>query len=179
MMLSTKRLFLRPIAPQDMNDYYDFYQLESVCAFLPNEPWRADTKQKEFEVKVNNNHLDNHSNLLLSVIYQEKVIGVIYIMPNEMPETYEIGYVFHPNFSKQGLAFEAVSATIDYLFYTLNAHRIFANLDTRNLASKNLCEKLSMRQEAHCIEDYLCKGVWTDSFIYAILKREWLKTEDD
>lgn len=175
MNLHTKRLQLRPVEAKDLDDYFEFYQLEDVCQYLPNKPWTAENKTENFESTLSNINLENNSKLLLSVIYQEKAIGVIFIMPDEMIDTFEIGYVFNPTFSRQGFAFEAVSATFDYLFQIVKAHRIFANLDTRNIASMKLCEKLGMRREAHYIEDYWLKGEWTDSYIYGILNREWQK----
>ena len=145
MNLQTKRLQLRPIEAKYLNDYFEFYQLDSVCQYLPNEPWTPENKTENFESNLSSTNLENGSKLLLSVIYQEKAIGVVFIMPDEMIDTFEIGYVFNPTFSKQGFAFEAVSATFDYLFKIIKAHRVFANLDTRNLASMKLCEKLGMR----------------------------------
>ena len=42
-------------------------------------------------------------------------------------------------------------------------------MDTRNLVSAKLCEKIGMRREAHFIKDFYSKGEWTDSFIYGML----------
>ncbi|CDL85873.1 GNAT family N-acetyltransferase [Xenorhabdus cabanillasii] len=51
-------------------------------------------------------------------------------------------------------------------------HRIYARLDALNLGSKKLVEKLGMRQEAHLLQNEYVNGIWSDMYIYAILKDE-------
>ncbi len=58
---------------------------------------------------------------------------------------------------------------MEYLFKNVKIHRIQANLDSRNLSSAKLCERIGMRKEAHFIKDYWNKGEWTDSYIYGML----------
>jgi RimJ/RimL family protein N-acetyltransferase len=41
-----------------------------------------------------------------------------------------------------------------------------------NFASARVMEKLGMRREAHLLQDVFEKGVWRDSYIYAILESE-------
>ena len=51
----------------------------------------------------------------------------------------------------------------------IDVYWIIANLDSRNLSSAKLCERIGMRKEAHFIKDYWNKGEWTDSYIYGML----------
>ena len=48
-----------------------------------------------------------------------------------------------------------------------------ARVDERNVASRALCERLQMRQEANLIENEWFKGEWSSEIDYALLKREW------
>lgn len=48
-----------------------------------------------------------------------------------------------------------------------------ANLRVGNGASARLCERLGMRREAHHVQDICFKGVWSDTYQYAILASEW------
>lgn len=85
----------------------------------------------------------------------------------------EIGYTFSRDYQRQGLATEAISALLDYIFGTLNLHRVIAITDCRNAASIALLSRLGFRREARFIEGYWLKGTWIDEYLYAILKREW------
>lgn len=92
-----------------------------------------------------------------------------------MKETVEVGFVFNPLHAGKGYTSEAVKNVLAYLFSNLNTHRVQAVLDARNKASVKLCERIGLRKEAHFIQDYWNKGEWTDSYVYAILKDEYLE----
>lgn len=173
MRLETNRLSLRLYRDTDASDLLTIYQDEAVCRYLLEEPWtEADLSQKMIE-KCSQVHLDKGKLLSLAVDYQGKVIGDLTAWRTEMPDSFEIGYVFSPDYSGLGLATEAVSTLVAYLFEEEQAHRIQANLDCRNEGSKKLCKRLGMRQEAHFIQDFWNKGEWTDSYIYAILANDY------
>lgn len=85
----------------------------------------------------------------------------------------EIGWVFHPAIHGRGFATEATTAAIDLCFNELGAHRVFAELDTRNEASARLCGILGMRQEALMKDRELVDDEWHDMAIYAVTEPEW------
>jgi aminoglycoside 6'-N-acetyltransferase len=62
---------------------------------------------------------------------------------------------------------------LDYAFETLDLHRASALIDTRNVASAAVAEKLGLRREAEFRENEWFKGEWTSTWIYAILADEW------
>jgi RimJ/RimL family protein N-acetyltransferase len=73
----------------------------------------------------------------------------------------------------QGYATEASVALVRLGFESLGMHRISATTDVRNVASWRIMEKLGMRREAHLREHVRQRGQWRDSFLYAILERDW------
>lgn len=96
------------------------------------------------------------------------------------PRTFEIGFTLGTAHHGQGLGTEAVRAVVDHAFRELGAHRVYGNCDARNVRSAALMARVGMRLEAHHREDWLHveldgQSVWTDSLIYAILAREWLR----
>jgi [ribosomal protein S5]-alanine N-acetyltransferase len=84
-----------------------------------------------------------------------------------------IWYVIHRAHWGKGYIPEAMRAMVDFGFGELGLHRVYADLDPQNHASKRVCEKLGMRLEAHFVENAFIKGEWVDSLIYGILDREW------
>jgi RimJ/RimL family protein N-acetyltransferase len=84
--------------------------------------------------------------------------------------------VFDPEMGGQGYATEAAAAMVDLAFNGLGAHRVYARIDARNLASVRLAKRLGLRREAHLRENEWFKGEWTDELIYAVLDREWSRT---
>lgn len=62
---------------------------------------------------------------------------------------------------------------IEYIFTTLNKHKIIAFTDVRNEKSIRVLERLDMRREGHLLQNYMSKGHWVDEYQYAILQSEW------
>ncbi len=169
MILRTERIFIRPFEKGDENDLYEIYSDVKVCQYLLHDIWNEDNKSKEYQKKLQNNSLKTDAKLNLACVLDEKVIGDISVFYTGMKETVEIGFVFNREYSKKGYAYESVRSVVEYLFKNVKIHRIQANLDSRNLSSAKLCERIGMRKEAHFIKDYWNKGEWTDSYIYGML----------
>ena len=88
----------------------------------------------------------------------------------------DLGYRMAESACGKGYASEAVRLVLEKAFGELGLHRVIADVDPRNLPSLQVAERLGMRKEAHFVENYWCKGEWTDSLIYALLEREWRQT---
>jgi RimJ/RimL family protein N-acetyltransferase len=86
----------------------------------------------------------------------------------------ELGFTLSQAYQGRGLAFEAVSGVLDYVFKTLQLHRVIAITDCENAASIALLARLGMRREGHFIQNTWFKGKWGDEYLYAILEGEWL-----
>lgn len=84
-----------------------------------------------------------------------------------------LGYVLNRKFWRKGYVSEAAAAMLRFGFAELNLHRIFATCDELNEGSYAVMRKIGMRQEAHFIEERFIKGRWRNTFVYALLAREW------
>ena len=91
------------------------------------------------------------------------------------PYRAEIGFTLAREHQGKGFASEAVSLLLDYAFGTLGLHRVVAIADCRNAPSVALLERVGMRREGHFLENVWFKGGWTDEYLYAVLKDEWLQ----
>ncbi|HDR7354731.1 GNAT family N-acetyltransferase [Bacillus wiedmannii] len=172
MEITTERLIIRPFKSTDLQDVFAIYNNDDTCKFLLHNKWNHEDMQKRFNKKLANNVLTEESILSLAVIYKTKVVGDLSVWYTNMKDTVEIGYSFLNEVAGRGLATEAVSSLVFKLFNEFHVHRIQANLDARNTASKKLCERIGMRKEAHFIQDFWNKNEWTDSFVYGMLSSD-------
>jgi RimJ/RimL family protein N-acetyltransferase len=84
----------------------------------------------------------------------------------------EVGYSLNRDFQGHGYMTEAVTALLNFLFTTLELHRVTAKTDIRNERSVRLLERLNFRREGYFIEGFYLKGEWISEYLYALLARE-------
>ncbi len=109
---------------------------------------------------------------------EEKLIGGCGVFRSK-PDSREgwLGYCLNRRFWGRGYATEAAAALLAFGFRELKLHRIFATCDVANAASARVMEKVGMAREGRLREHKQVKGKWRDSYVYAILVREWGRAE--
>lgn len=85
----------------------------------------------------------------------------------------ELGITLAPAYQGRGLAAEALTAVLDYVFGKLGKHRVSAVTDADNHAAASLFRRLGFRQEAHYVEHVWYKWAWGSEYLFALLCREW------
>lgn len=90
------------------------------------------------------------------------------------PRQAMIGFTLDSSQQGKGYATEAVLRLLDYVFNSLNKHRVIATTDCENTKSIALLERIGMRREGHFLQNIWFKGAWGDEYQYAMLKSEWL-----
>jgi ribosomal-protein-alanine N-acetyltransferase len=177
-MLETERLKVRPLRKSDYKDIHEYMSAPETFRFERGKPASIKESQKfcrEFSAKKPTNFW------VAELKANRKVIGHVSFFPEKPPEfkTWNIGYIFHPKYYRQGYATEATRAVIKFAFTELNAHRIVAYCGTENVASWKVLEKCNMRKEGLMKKNFLHhqekngKEVWFDSYCYAILNEEF------
>jgi RimJ/RimL family protein N-acetyltransferase len=85
----------------------------------------------------------------------------------------DIGYVVRPASWERGYGSEIAALLVDFGFTTLGVHRIWATVHPENGASQRVLERVGMTREGRLREHEFVHGAWRDSFVYAVLDREW------
>ena len=176
----TQRLRLRRFAATDLPVLMAYRRDPQTMQFQNFREWTEDD-QRAFLTEAQLTELDEvGKGLQIAVALKDtnQLIGDIYVRRNE-PEQAELGYTFDPAYRGQGYASEAVRGIIDYLFNTLNLHRITAICATDNVRSYQLMERVGMRREATMRQSYRYHGVWRDEFMYAVLREDYRRASTD
>lgn len=175
MRIKTERLRLRPIKKGDATAVFGYrsdaitnkYQgsipktIEDAYDFIENTSSKIDIVDTWFQLVI----LENESQAIIGDI------GIHFL--DEAKKQVEIGCTLAKEYHGKGFATEALKGTIDYLFNTLNKHRIIGSIDPQNIQSIWLLERIGFRKEAHFKESLWVNGAWVDDIIYALLKSEW------
>ncbi len=166
MNLNTDRLIIRGFQPDDACDLHEIFGDEQTMTYCePAYDWEK-TKRFLADFCIGRNGA-------VAAVQREsgKLIG--YILFNEFDEgVYEMGWIFNRQYWRQGYAYEACKAVIDYAFDVLNAHKVFAEAIDAN-KSVGLMKKLGMRLEG--VQRSQTKdneGSWADLYFYGLLRED-------
>jgi RimJ/RimL family protein N-acetyltransferase len=175
--IRTARLMVRPFTAADFADLYAIRSREDVTRFLYAEPETPEQVQEVLARKIGQKTLDAVGETVsLAVVWPEldRVIGEVHLQwLSDEHRQGEIGFVIDPEHHGHGFATEAAEVVLRLGFEGLGLHRIIGRLDSRNVGSARVLEKLGMRREAHFRHDEIFKGEWSDQLVYAMLDDEW------
>ncbi len=180
MILETERLILRPIVLSDKSDLLEYHGDEEVIRYIPwtvRSSSDVETAIQAYQGLSESMARDGDSIVLgWELKGNKKLIGQsnasLLSLSNK---TADIGWVMNRAFWRQGYAFEATRALLDFLLGATVVQRVIANIDIRNPESARLAEKLGMRLEGHFKQSAYTKGEWCDMWLYAKLAEEHQK----
>lgn len=174
MILQTNRLILRAIELTDAKALFEYRSDKITNQFQGFIPTTED-EMLRFIKKIN--PLINEAGSWYQFVIILKDLNIIigdigiHFLQEDFHQV-EFGITLNKEYQGKGYASEALTCIFDYLFTTLNKHRIIASVDPGNTNSIQLLEKLKMRKEAHFIKSLFINGEWVDDVIYAFLKSE-------
>ncbi len=171
--IHTERLTLRRVVPDDAPVIARAWADPDFARYLLHPPKTA--AEVAFDTFQRSRPQEGPHRALSLVMEHdgELVGGVVLFFTGPGVSCAEIGWTLYPWAAGQGLATEGARAMLALAFEHYGVRRVVANLDARNERSAALAERLGMRREVHRLADFWSKGRWTDSYEYAILRREW------
>lgn len=145
--LGTKRLLLRPLSLDDIDDAFEYAKSPLVG---PNAGWRPHVSKSETEafIKYSIKKREFGQPGIYAIILKEngKMIGTIEIHSYKQFKG-EIGFVLNPDYWGKGIIVEASKAVIVYGFEILRLRRLQYGHFLFNERSKRVCEKLGFTKE--------------------------------
>ncbi|HEY4086702.1 MAG TPA: GNAT family N-acetyltransferase [Bryobacteraceae bacterium] len=178
MLLETRRLLLKPLAPADANQIQKIFPRWEIVQFLnASIPWPypadgADTFCRCVALPAMERGEEWHWTLRLRTSPDE-IIGLISLTKGEHINR---GFWIAPAFQNQGLMTEAVIATADYWFDVLGFQVLRAPKAIPNMASRRISEKTGMRVIA--VEEGNYVGGRFPTEIWEITDQEWRAFRD-
>jgi [ribosomal protein S5]-alanine N-acetyltransferase len=68
---------------------------------------------------------------------------------------------------------EALKALLEFAFEKMNLHRVEADIDPRNTASRKVAERLGFQKEGHLRERWIVGDEIQDTLFYGLLESDW------
>jgi ribosomal-protein-alanine N-acetyltransferase len=175
-ILETKRLTLRRLVMDDLNELFALYSDPEIRKYFPEGVLGFKDTKEELEWFLNGH--PKHPELgLWATIHKEtgKFIGRCGLLPwtIEGQDEVEIAYLLDKSFWKQGLATEAATGILHYGFEQLHLSRLICMIDPENTASQRVAERIGMTFEKK-VDGY--QGENLPFYIYSINKQVTLHT---
>lgn len=113
--------------------------------------------------------------MLLICDAQEAVIGsLVHFRAKRYTSAREIGWgIFDPALRGQGLASEAATLLVDYLFENWEIQRLECTVSVNNKASRRVAEKLGFVHEGCARSLLFIHGAWIDADTFGLLRADW------
>lgn len=167
-ILETPRLILRHQVLEDLDDLWALYCNPNIIRFIPDAPRSREEAKEELEWHMHG-HPKNPDLGLWATIHKEtgKFIGRCGLLPWTIDgqDEFEVAYTIAETHQGQGLGTEAAQAILNYGFEKLNLTRLICLIDSENIASQKVAERIGMKFEKEGRDEM-------ESFlIYSIEKR--------
>jgi RimJ/RimL family protein N-acetyltransferase len=176
--IKTARLLLQPFRESDRDDLYAFLKQLEHDEFEGYPGINRETVGEHLRER-----LGSEEYYAVALADTGKVIGNLYCGQRDCSAR-EVGCIINECYRGQGYAAEALRAVIEQAFRD-GAHRVYAECDPRNTASRRLLEAVGMRREAHLRQtvffhrDADGAPIWMDTYVYAITENDRAAAETE
>jgi ribosomal-protein-alanine N-acetyltransferase len=173
--LRGNRLCLRGPRPDDADAVFALFSDPAVMRYWSRPPMTA-RAEAEGRIAEITEDFDARKALQWAITMRadDEVIGTCTLFRFEpRHRRAEIGYALRSDHWDRGLGAEAAALALDWGFRTLGLHRVEADIDPRNAASRRLLERLGFTSEGLLRERYFVGGVTSDTELFGLLAQDW------
>lgn len=177
--LKTDRLILREMTLDDVEFYFRHFNNEKIVegSCFPG-PGSLEAARAELERYCITPFKENRG-IRWGLVRKgcDELIGTCgYYDWNKTARRAEIGYDLAPSYWGHGIMAEALRAVLKYGFEKMELNRIQAIIDSKNVRSMKLVNRLGFKKEGVLRQRSYFNGQFRDDVIFSLLKKEWMKS---
>lgn len=171
-MLKGNTITLRPVRDNDLDQLHAYHlDIDNRGDFFPRTIQSQPLFYKRFQ---ESGFWENEYGMLVIASATGEMLGHIeFFKTVNYLDEYELSYqVYATEHRNHGIATEAVTLLVCYLFANKRVNRIRLVIHPDNLASRRLAEKCGFRHEGTARGAWYHKGIHHDVEIYAVLHED-------
>ncbi len=175
-VLQTARLRLRPLRDADAGALFALHASTVVMRYWDGPPWSDSQRAARF-LAATREIAEGGTGVRVAVERLDSGAFIGWCGVTRWNPDYAsaaLGYCFDERSWGHGYATEVARELLRWAFDTCPLNRVQAEVDTRNAASARVLEKLGFVREGTLREDCVVNGEVSDSWVYGLLRREWL-----
>lgn len=175
--LETERLRLRRITPDDLQDWLTIFNHPDVIRYLVDfNDWMTDLGEVQGIIRWSEDVFAQKNDIRWAITLKPdaRMIGTCgFHLYSPVNRSADIGYELNHDYWRCGIMREAITAVLDFLFDSLNLHRVAADVAAGNEASAGLLRSLGFTQEGTWREKVFARGQFYDLWQFGLLAREY------
>jgi ribosomal-protein-alanine N-acetyltransferase len=174
-VLRTERLVLRPLRDDDATSLFAYFSDPVAMRYWSTPPMK-DAMEARASIARAREDLALGTALRWGIARagDDALLGVCSLLHLEPGHRRaEIGYLLGRPHWGHGYMVEALTAVLDHGFARLDLHRVEADLDPRNQASRGLLARLGFVEEGLLRERYRVAGEVSDTLWMGLLRPDW------
>jgi RimJ/RimL family protein N-acetyltransferase len=174
--LRTARLRLRPFTDADGDALFALHSSAYVLRYWDAPPWSERARAARFIATCRQMANEGTgARLAMERLSDKAFVGWCGLTRwNPDYRSASLTYCLDDAAWGHGYATEAARAVLRWAFDALDLNRVQAETDTRNAASARVLEKNGFVREGTLREDCVVNGEVSDSWVFGLLRREWL-----
>ncbi len=171
-VLTTERLLLREILQEDIHMIYSGFSNPQVIKHFGISFLSLEATQEQMDWYANMIKNDTGRCWAICSANNDIFYGVCTLnFWNKVHRKAETGYWIFPQFWRKGIVSEAMQTIINYGFKEMNLHRISAEVEDDNPASKAVLKKLGFLHEGTMKQCEIKDGRFINLEIYALVEQ--------
>lgn len=176
-VITTSRLFLRPLRLKDARDFHAYARDPRVAEYVLWDPHTSLGQTRSILRSLMAGSRQNDLYTKAMVLRDSgRMVGTIGLVARDWEhQTAEVGFSLAADLWGQGLMTEALIAYLRYIFTHQDIHRVEAQHDVHNLASGAVMRKAGMHPEGVLRERIYYKGRYASVMLYAAIREPWLR----
>ncbi len=168
----SRHIFIRKPITEDWQELLVLHQKSKEFHY----PWVSPPcTEDECKAYINRCQNQDFEGLLIYHAIAKNIIGVAnfsQIFYGGFQNAY-LGYYVNVDFAGQGFMFQGVSLAVSHAFYTLDLHRVEANIQPENTASIHLVRRLGFTKQGFSKRYLKVNGEWRDCERWALTSENW------
>ncbi|MCP1373989.1 GNAT family N-acetyltransferase [Dyella lutea] len=169
------RVVLRPLTDTDVDDLLSIFGDPEVVRYWSGSPWSGREEARRMLGADREAYAAGAAvRLGVTLCDEDRVVGTVSLFNRSEPNRRaEIGYALARSVWGRGLMHETLVQWLGWAFGPLGLHRLEADVDPANMASRRSLERLGFRQEGLLRERWIVGGAVADTVFYGLLAQEW------
>ena len=174
-ILESERIRLRHPVPTDAASVLAIFGDDQAMRYWSHEPFETLERARKYLDGIDEGF---RARTLFQWAIAEKntdeMIGTVTLLGwDQQNRRAELGFMLGRSRWGNGLAFEAVTTVLRFAFDKMNLHRVEADTDPRNAASRKLLGRLGFVEEGHLRQRWFTFGEYSDTVICGLLASEF------